>query len=439
MVAVAALCAILGAVALASLAGARQTESAYGLYLSSIDASDVTVNVPNPNLAIAHRVAELPGIASSAIWVGLDLNPVVHGRVDYSFLTDGAAGSLDGEYFRQDRASVLQGRLPALSSTDEVALTSGLAQALGVGVGAEITYQFENPLAQKPEVVGYSMYRVVGLVEEPPVLVDPFDNVAGALFPPAATARHLGQSLFSWVGLRLVRGSAGIPALELALASLSKRLGLGEPFSIRQLDTVHAQVQQAIRPQAVALGVFGAFVALALVVLVGQALAQSFGRSAPELPILRALGAARLEAALAIGLGGAVAVVGGMVLAVMGAVVLSPLGPVGPVRRFDPARDFRFDVTVLAGGGLAVSIVLLGVLAVVAWRAVRNAAKFYEPGPSVIARASASMSLPVPVAVGVQYALGPAPPGGGRPCGPTCWVVRPRWPPLSLLSCLGPA
>ena len=425
MMAVVVLCAILGAVALASLAGARQTESAYGRYLSSIDASDVTVNVPNPNVAIAQRVARLPGVASSAIWVGLDVNPVVHGRVDYSFLTNGAAGSLDGEYFRQDRASVLQGRLPALGSTDEVALTAGLAQSLGVGVGDKVTYQFENPLVQKPEVVGYSTYRVVGLVDEPPVLVDPFDNVAGALFPPAATAQHLGQVLFSWVGLRLSRGSAEIPALELALAALSKHLGLGEPFSIRQLDTVHAQVQQAIRPQAVALGVFGAFVALALVVLVGQALAQSFSRSGPELQILRALGAARLGAALAIGLGGALAVLGGMALAVMGAVVLSPLGPVGPVRRFDPARGFQFDPAVLVGGGVAVSLVVLGVLALVAWRAVGGAAKVYEPRPSAIARASASLGLAVPVAVGVQHALGRARPDGGRRCGPTSWAVRP--------------
>ena len=92
MMAVVVLCAILGAVALPPLAGARQTESAYGRYLSSIDVSDVTVNVPNPNVAIAQRVARLPGVASSAIWVGLNVNPVVHGRVDYSFLTNGRPG-----------------------------------------------------------------------------------------------------------------------------------------------------------------------------------------------------------------------------------------------------------------------------------------------------------------------------------------------------------
>lgn len=37
---------LLGAVALAALAGARRTASAYGRYLASINASDAFVNVP---------------------------------------------------------------------------------------------------------------------------------------------------------------------------------------------------------------------------------------------------------------------------------------------------------------------------------------------------------------------------------------------------------
>ena len=45
-------------------------------------------------------------------------------------------------------------------------------------------------------------------------------------------------------------------------------------FSIRRMDTVHRQVQQAIEPQAVALAVFGALAAVALLVLAGQGLAQ---------------------------------------------------------------------------------------------------------------------------------------------------------------------
>ena len=47
-------------------------------------------------------------------------------------------------------------------------------------------------------------------------------------------------------------------------------------------------MQQAIRPEAVALSVFGAIAALAMLVLVGQGLAQMIGRSAPDIAVLRA-------------------------------------------------------------------------------------------------------------------------------------------------------
>ena len=105
-------CGILGAVSLAALAGARRTESAYGRYLASINASTVSVNIPQGGTALIAKVSALHGIHSSAAWLGLDGNPVVHGHVDDSFLTDALAGSLNGEYITQDTATVLKGRLP---------------------------------------------------------------------------------------------------------------------------------------------------------------------------------------------------------------------------------------------------------------------------------------------------------------------------------------
>ena len=45
-VALALLAGLLGGVALGAVAGARRTASAYGRYLTSINASDVFVNVP---------------------------------------------------------------------------------------------------------------------------------------------------------------------------------------------------------------------------------------------------------------------------------------------------------------------------------------------------------------------------------------------------------
>src|SRR5271170_6139973 len=87
MLAVIVVCAILGAVALGAVAGARRTESAYGRYLTSVDASDVAVNIPLPGVSAIPLVGAGPGIRSASAWLGLNANPVLHGRVDYSFLS----------------------------------------------------------------------------------------------------------------------------------------------------------------------------------------------------------------------------------------------------------------------------------------------------------------------------------------------------------------
>ena len=262
---VAVLCGLLGAVSLAALAGARRTESAYGRYLHSINASDVEVNVPSPDLSLDARVAALPGVRSSAAWLGLDANPVVHGKVDSSFQTDGFAGSVDGEYFTHDTMTVLAGHLPPLGSTNEVALTPSVARLFGVGVGDRVTYQFENSLSPTNTPTGEVSYRVAAIIELPPLLVDQFDQVAQSVLPPAATAAALrlpGAVAFSWVGVHVVGGSAGVPAFQETVARFGARVGNGYTFAVRRLDTVHQQVQEAIKPQAVAVALLGALAAL---------------------------------------------------------------------------------------------------------------------------------------------------------------------------------
>ena len=413
MVVVAVLCALLGAASLAALAGARRTESAYGRYLRATNASDVFVNVPSPDTSLIARVAALPGVRSSAAWLGFDANPVVHGHVDESFVTDGFAGSVNGDLFTQDKMTVEKGRLPPLRSTNEIALTPGLARLFGVGVGGRVTYQFENALSLNNATTGYRTYRVAAIVDLPPVLVDQFDQVNSAVLPPAATAateRLPNPVEFSWVGLRLRRGSADVPALQADVGHLQQQVGNGYVFAIRQLDTVHQQVQEAIRPQAVALAVFGAFALLALLVLIGQALVQMLARSATQSGALRAMGLTTAQTALACGLGGAMAVAAGVALAVVGAFALSPLAPVGPVRAVDPARGFQLDTTVVLGGGLVLLVLLLMMLAWLAWRAVRPAHAVGSTRPSLTARVAASSGWPLPAALGTSYALD-APPG----------------------------
>ena len=415
VVVVALVCGLLGTVALGALAGARRTDTAYGRYLASINASDVFVNVPGPLLASIRQIERLPDVLSAGAWLGLAANPVVHGRVDDSFTTAAVAGSLDGEYFRQDRVTVVAGRLPRLGAVDEIALTPGLARLFGTGVGGRVTYQFTrmNLRTGTEAPAGYSTFKVTGIADAPLVLVDQFDNVNSALLPPAATARYLdGEYAFGWVGLRLRGGTAGIPALQRELAGPEDTMdrAVGVPagtiaFNIRRLDILHTQVQQAIRPQAVALAIFGGLAALALIVLAGQGLAQILNETSAGVPAFRAAGATRAQTALAVSLDGVVAVVGGMVLAVAGAVAVSPLAPIGPVRAFDPARGLSADPLVLAGGAAVLAVLLLGVLAALAWRSARPEASTPVSRPSSAARAVATAGLPVTAVVGVRAAL----------------------------------
>lgn len=105
--AVALLGGLLGAVALGALAGARRTVSAYGRYLASIDASDAFVNIPGavPGFPLTRPmtlISQLPGVAAGAGYIGMAANPVVHGHLDDSFLTDSLTGSDNGASFTAD-------------------------------------------------------------------------------------------------------------------------------------------------------------------------------------------------------------------------------------------------------------------------------------------------------------------------------------------------
>ena len=225
------LTSVLGAVSLAAVAGARRTESAYGRYLETVHASDVMVNIPSPDTSLIAKVEQLPGVRTGAAWAGLDANPVVRGRVDDSFLTDSVSSSVDGAFYRQDTLTVLSGRLPRPDSSNEIALTPAIARLFGVGVGGTVHYRLYDAVTQK--AIGAASFRVTALVEAPPALVDQFDEMEGAFLSSAATAQYTRELSYSWVGIRLDRGTAGLPAFQSSLMRLSTRIGQRYSFEVR--------------------------------------------------------------------------------------------------------------------------------------------------------------------------------------------------------------
>ena len=425
VLALALLAGLLGGVALGAVAGARRTNAAYERYLTAINASDVGVNVPGqlPGMAATRPyelIASLPGVIAHAAYIGLSGVPLVHGKPDNSFLVNSLNGSLDGEYFSQDRATVLAGRLPPQGSTSTVVLTPAIAKTFGTGVGGVVSYRFQPVDAQqRPAGKPFTRsFRVAAIVEVPPALTDESDQAEGSIFPPGATRQLLPEYFYAWIGLRLAQGTAGTGALQKHLATLAADLqrqarqalhrDVPPPsFTVNRTDVIRSRVQQAIRPEAVALSLFGAIAALAMLVLVGQGLAQMISRSAPDTAVLRILGATRAQAALAAALPGLIAVLGGVALAVAGAVAVSPLAPVGPVRQFDPDRGIAADGLVLGGGAAVFGLALLGLLAVLAVRSVRPRESGAGVGSSAVARAAAAAGLPAATLVGIRNAFEP--------------------------------
>ena len=427
---------LLGAVALAGVAGARRTSSAYGRYLTSINASDVLVSTPGrlPGVSAARLIAlisRLPGVTSSGAFLGMNSEPIFHGRIDDAYLSNGLDGSFGsqragGEFFRQDRMTVLAGRLPSPGSTSEIVLTPGIARKFGARVGGKVSYAFlRTDAAGRPTGKRFiRTYRVAAIADDPPVLVDDSDQTEGGVLPPGATRQVLPEYGYTVLGLRLAQGPAGIPALQDHLTVLARRLeqqarrsARGElpplAFDLNRIDVIRGQVQQAIRPEAIALTIFGAFAALAMIVLVGQGFSQLLSRSAPDIPVGRALGATLAQAALAVSLPGVIAVTVGTGLAVAGAVALSPLAPVGPVRRFDPVRGVQADGLVLGAGAALLAIILLGLRAFMAARAAGRSAAPAAGRRSALAAAAAAARLPVSAIVGTRSALEPG--SGAQP------------------------
>ncbi|HTZ92372.1 MAG TPA: ABC transporter permease [Streptosporangiaceae bacterium] len=415
---------LLGTVALGALAAARRTDSAYGRYLRSVNASDVMVDVPGPFLPLIKAIEHAPGTVSSAAWIGVAANPVIDGKVDDAFLTNSLTGTLDGEFYRQDKVTVVAGTMPPPNSTGEIVLTQSMADAFrrqGVQfrVGDRMTWQlyWQAPASEAPQPAGRATFRIAGIVTVPPALGDQFDDTASAFLTPAATQQILAfpqskgyEWAFGWATLRLRDGDAGVPALRHWLSNLARAVASREritafQFTIRRLAVVKQAAQQAIKPQALALAVLGALAALALIILMAQGLAQMLSRPAADALTLRALGASRPKAAGTAAGWGAVAVVGAVVLSIAGAIAVSPLAPVGPVRNLDPARGFEADWLVLGGGG-AVLLLILGVqLAWLAWRAVRQGRELPPAQASGLVAALSRAALPVTTVTGIRHAL----------------------------------
>ena len=420
---------LVGGVALGSLAAARRTASSFSTFLAASNPSDLMiepagggpgVGQPTHLQHLIDAVRRYPEVKRVEGYEALSASLVKGGRVENRSLNSNVVlvGSVDGLLFNQDRFAVTSGRMADPARADEVMVTQSAATALGLHLGQVVPVVISSPSGAGPvrriglKVVG------IGLLNREVVQ----DQIAK--FPtymvatPALTRSVAGDSSILYLGVQLRHGTADVAAVE-------RRWNSSERYftDFQVSSQLQAAADQSIRPEALALGVFGAIAGLAGLLLGIELIARRLGAREHDLAVMRAVGADPATTTLD-GLAGILgSVLAGAVLAVGVALALSSLFPIGPVRPVYPDRGVNADWTVL-GVGFAVMVLVLGAGAVVLaylgtpHRLQRRSRSFVRRSSTV--GLTARTGLPPSAVAGASFAVDAR---SGRTAGPYRWAL----------------
>ena len=432
---------LVGGVALTAAAGARRTDTAYPRLLAWANAAEVTVIVTNSESTVTPppgpaakyftaggRAAEqvrrryfaalatLPEVASVATATEYNMAlPVPDGQPDPGVQVFSSPDDSLG--VTGDRVKITAGRMFGPAASGEAVIDPTLASREHLRPGSVLhligipkdrdgsaDLKLAVPLTFRVAAVGVFDDQVVAATTttaQPRVLLSPaFAATDGAVamtnLPEAAVRLRAGASMASFLrDADQLRQRYGIRAGEYTTVSLDGQV---------------TATQRGIRPQAIALAVFAAIVALVGLAVTSQLLARQLALDAADFPVLRAIGQTRRGLAAEALIRLALVTAAGGVIAVAVAVAASPLLPIGPARLAEPHPGFDTDLLVLAAGFAAVTLAPLVVLAPTAWRVAAPrpgaAAGERDAGrrPSVLGAALAG-SGPATRAIGVRMAF----------------------------------
>jgi ABC-type lipoprotein release transport system permease subunit len=205
---------------------------------------------------------------------------------------------------------------------------------------------------------------------------------------------------------------ADLVAMTAAVEALGQQedLGSGGPVFVSDEAASARQVDDSMRPLAVALAVAAAAIALVALLVVGQAVSRSIREAPDEVDALRALGSRPVDRLAFVVARAGVVGAAGAAGAVLVAVALSGRFPIGVARVAEPDPGVHIDLTVLAIG--ASMIVILTILSALPAALLGLRRRAEQPKLSRIASAAAASGLSPAAVQGVRFAvLG----GGSRP------------------------
>ena len=288
-----------------ALAAARRTESSFPTFLASTNPSDLSLGTALWNPALGYTTGY-----NAPSWPPSPACPTSGGpratrtstacRSQRTGRPTAAAekaninveGSVDGLYFNQDRVTVVQGRMADPKRANEIMMTVGAA---GPGpprrADRHLGHLHQRPVrtraARRPPALHERLTLVGTVVLNNAVVQDEIDanGPTTVILTPALTG---GWS----TAARTTRSPTCSSTRAAATCPPSRRRSSARPavlpydFYDTSIDVTKAQ--NAIKPEAIALGVFGLIAALAAILIAGQVIGRQLGfwarRSAPCAP-----------------------------------------------------------------------------------------------------------------------------------------------------------
>jgi hypothetical protein len=288
-----------------AVAAAWRTQSAFPAYLATSKASGLHFQVYSSQSVaslgyLTKELEHLPQVARVAIAPTLFVTPVgTNGRalpnnVNSDEIT--TIGSEGGEYFTQDQVAVTAGRMANPNSTHEMMAKAAMATLAGWHLGETVKMGYltvaqlnsgVNPATAKLQLFSAQLVGLVVFSSQ--VVSDDIDRYSTyQLLTPALTRKLQSGATYPNYGLRLRGGNAEVAAVEREIVRLVPK---GNPYDFLVTSSTEGQVERSSKPEAIALGVFGAIGALAALLIAGQAISRALWADGEDLDVLRALGA----------------------------------------------------------------------------------------------------------------------------------------------------
>jgi hypothetical protein len=404
---------VFGGTTIATVAGARRTDTAYPRFLAESNPFDQFL------LGVSTNGEEDPVNPESLMKV-----PTVTAVIKayfFGFLNTGSEdaviGTPDDRFDRTFNAvKVIEGHRP--TGADEIAVPVAIAEKIGARVGQTRAFTFaaKPPPGQPPSpdhIVRIDL-KVAAIIAAPGEFPPEGDLGPPHIHVTAAFARANLDRVYSdrYFLVWLRRGTADLPAFRDGLrANFGGRPAIGYAQSAFSKNVI-----RSFHLQATALWLFAACLGFVALLVLGQTLGRQALTEGVEYPALRALGLTRRELTTLGFTRASILALAGIALALPVAILLSPLAPRGLARAAEPHPGFAFDWTALGLGGLIALLMLLAFATIPILRAARLAATLdgWQEATERVSRSSVfanRVGASAAAVIGMRFALEP---GRGR-------------------------